>query len=340
MRRKGFFWIPLVLVCLTASSAWARGQINNVSLSTQILLEAYRSAQNNSSAITWINPQVLLLAVSSDKASAGLNLNFNLQVFDGNTQVLSAGPFKVTRTLALGNNIYNAGDISAQGLTITFNQNYNPQGDTSHLAAGNPMPMGNYRVLLAPVTPTPGDGYNSSLALFTPPSAMNMPPIPIYPKEIEVNSVLPNFVWTPVAKAAGYEVTVGSEPNPEGNVYWKSERLNATQALYAPSARALENGHKYYWQVRAFDSFGNPIGGVDGKSQPASFTVNSSNRVSTAVAPKDVETVFRGVITDPTIFVKLNAYEPVAIETSAADVADLLQQLKNGTAKIVAAHVE
>lgn len=341
MKRKGFFLVPVVLVCLAASTAWARVQINNASISTQILLEAYRSAQNNLSSINWINPNVLLLAVTSDQATVGKNLTFNLQIFDGGTLVAGAGPFRVaTRTLALGNNIYNAGDITATGLTITFNSNYSPSGDLGHLTGGNPMPMGNYRIVLAPVAPTPGDPFSLNISLFTPPSAVNMPPIPIYPKDIEINTVLPNFSWTPVAKAVGYEVTVGSEPNPEGNVYWKSERVNATQVLYAASARSLENGKKYYWQVRAFDSFGNPIGGVDGKSQPANFTVNSSNRATTAVAPKDVETVFRGVITDPTLFLKLNAYDPAAIETSAPDVADLLLQLKNGTAKIISAHVE
>jgi hypothetical protein len=176
--------------------------------------------------------------------------------------------------------------------------------------------------------------------LFTPSSALNMPPVLVYPVSVELNTVLPNFSWTPVAKASGYEVTVGTEPNPEGNIYWKSERTNATQALYSPAARALENGVKYYWQVRAFDSLGNPVGGVDGKSQPASFTINSSNRATTAVTPAEVETVLKALITDPAVFPKLTAYSPAAIETSSLDVADLLRQLKNGTAKIISAQVE
>jgi hypothetical protein len=79
---------------------------------------------------------------------------------------------------------------------------------------------------------------------------------------------------------------------------------------------------------------------VDGKSQPASFTVNSSNHATTALAPGDVETVLKGLITDPTILAKLAAYSPAGIETSAPDLADLLQQLKNGTAKIISVSLE
>jgi hypothetical protein len=339
MKRNLIFMGLLLAGCLSAGASWARVQITALAVSPKILLEAFRSSQNNLSTITWIDSNVLMLAVTSDTATAGQNFTFNIEITDGGNQVASIGPFRVLpRTLAAGGNVYNANDVKADGLQIIFNKNYSPSVDINNL--GNPMPMGNYRVMLRPAEPTPGDPYTMNLSLFTPSSALNQPPVTIYPKDVEVNTMLPTFSWTPASHAAWYQVSVGPEINPDVNTYWKSGNLNVTQVLYASSARNLENGKRYYWQVQAFDAFGKPVGGVDGKSQPTAFTVISSNRVNTIVSPLEAEAALKPAVPNAEIFSKLAAYQPVAIETNCSDVADLLRQLKDGSAKIISARVE
>ncbi len=341
MKRKALVLGVVGLSCLWASVGWARVQITNASLSTQILLEAYRSSQNNLNSITWIDPNIIQLAVQSDAATAGQNLAFDIEIFDGSTQVVTIGHFRVVpKTLASGANLYNASDVNASNLQVNFNKDYLPNVNSGNISQGSIMPMGNYRLILRPVAPTPGDPYSMNVALFTPSSALNQPPVTIYPKDVEVNTFLPNFTWTPVANAAWYEVSVGPDSNLDVNTYWKSGRLTLTQTLYAPSARTLENGQKYYWQVRAFDSFGKPIGGIDGKSQPTMFTVVSSNHLNTLVSPLEVEAVLKTTVPNTNIFNPLAVYQPVAIETNCDDVAGLLRQLKDGSAKVLSARVE
>ncbi len=331
----------LFLWAAAAAPASARVRVVNVSLSPQILLELYRSHQNHLSSIGWVNPSIFLIAVNADAASAGQYLAFDVEIFDGATLVARAGHFRVlARTLVRGPNSFNANDISAEGLTIEFNDAYSPGNNPGQIAQGNLMPMGNYKVLIRPVDPTPGDPYILGLSLFTPQSALNLPPLPIFPKGVAVNTLLPTFAWTPVAKAAWYVLTVGPDQNTEVNTYWKSGRLNGTQALYSPAARILEDGKKYFWQVRAYDTFGRPIGGVNGQSQPAAFTINSSARLNTAVSPAEVEVVLKNAIPDPSLFTPLNNFQPVAVETDCEDLADLLRQLRDGSAKVISARVE
>ena len=332
-----------VVGVLGAGPSWAAVQITQVVVSPQILLDIYRAVQSNLNTIYWNNPDIIQLSALADAASAGRHLAFTVEVYDGRTWVARADRFQVlSAPLVVGQNLFNANDIGNTGLTFSFNPNYNPSGD--NLAQGTILPTGNFRIIFTPVDPgtgrMTGPAYILQWALFTPRSALNQPPIPIYPVGVAVNTPLPMLSWTSVPKAAFYEVSVGPDQDTNVNTYWRSGHLMLTQALYPAEARALENGKKYFWQVRALDSFGNPIGGVDGRSQPADFTVNSSARATTVVSPQEVETVLKAAIKDPGVFSKLTGYQPAAIETTADDLPKLLQQLRDGTATVTSAHVE
>jgi hypothetical protein len=341
LKRSGLAGICLWL--LVAAPAWSGVQITQIVLSPQLLLDIYHAAQNNLSSLDWTNPNTIQLAALADAASAGQHLGFTLEVLDGNTWVARAGRFQVlSRPLSQGPNVFDTNDIGDTGLTITFNNAYAPK--TGSFGQGNVMPTGNFRVVFTPVDPATGSSigpaYIVTLTLFTPRSALNQPPIPIYPYGVVVNTSMPFLSWTSVPNAAFYEVSVGPNQDTNVNTYWRGVRLRQNQVLYPSSARTLENGQKYYWQVRALDSFGNPLGGVDGRSQAADFTINSSARGTTAVSPAEVETVLRAAITDPGVFNKLTGYQPVAVETTADDPAGLLQQLRDGTARVISAGVE
>lgn len=341
------FWTVYVLaglvLSLGAGPAGAAVQVTQVVLSPRLLLDIYHAVQINSGRIDWNNPNIIQLAALADAASAGQRLAFTIEVLDGGTWVARAGRFQVlSRPLNLGSNLFNANDIGNSGLTLTFNSAYAPQ--TSNLGTGNVMPSGNFSVRFTPVDPSTGvptgPVYILNLVLFTPRSALNQPPIPIFPRGVAVNTPLPLFSWTSVPNAASYEVQVGPDQDTKVNTYWRSPRLSLTQALYPPNARALENGQRYYWQVRALGALGNPIGGVDGYSQAADFTVNSSARATTAVSPAEVEAVLRTKVQDPAVFSQLEGYRPAAIETTSDDLAGLLQELRDGTAALISADVE
>lgn len=339
--RRLLKWIGLTGIALAVSAgpAWARVQITQVVLSPQILLEIYRAYQNNLGGIDWNNPSIIQLTSLADAASAGQNLTFSLEIFDGAKWVARAGSFKAaSRPLTQGRNLFNTNDISGSGLTLQFNNDYFP--DANKLAQGNVLPASSFRIVLQPVDPTPGDPYVVQLALFTPRSALNQPPVPIYPKGVEVNTPLPAFSWTSVPKAAFYELAVGPNQDTNVNTYWRSGRIALTQAMYPADARALVNGQRYFWQVKALDALGNPVGGVDGRSQAADFTVNSTAHATTAVSVADVEAALKSAIKDPEVFAKLSAYQAAAVETTADDLADLLQQLHDGSATVISARVE
>jgi hypothetical protein len=341
MKQRMAVILTAALALALAVPGWAKVKITQASISPKILLEIYQNSKTNTGTIDWASPNIFLMNVVSDVQSAGQTFNFVMEIAEGNVKVADIKVFRVlSRPLVLGSNLFNASDINAEGLTMTFNENYKYGMDSGTSSQGQVLPMVTYRVTLRPVEPTPGDPFTLALSLFTPSSAINQPPVPVYPNQIEINTVLPNFAWTTVTQAATYEVTLGPDPNPETNSYWRSGPVFGTQTLYLPSARALENGRKYYWQVRAFDSLKQPVGGVDGRSQPAVFTINTLTTANTSVAPAEVEAALKSKAPDPAVFKDLTVYKPVAIETNAADLKDLLRQLRAGSAKIIALRLE
>jgi len=328
-----------LLLTLTAGSAVARVQVTQIGLSPQILLNIYHAYQSDLNTIDWNNPNIIQILALADQASAGRNMTSRVEIYDGQTWVARAGNFQVlSQTLRAGQNLYNANDINAAGLTLEYNSNYTP--DFNKLSSGGILPAANFRIVVRPVEPTPGDPYMMQLSLFTPRSALNQPPIPIYPKGVAVNTPLPLFSWTSVPKAAAYEVMVGPNQDTNVNTFWRSGRIAFTQTMYPADARSLENGQRYYWQVKALDGLGNPVGGVDGRSQPADFTINSSARATTAISPADVETALKAAIRDQTIFAPVSGYRAAAVETTADDLTGLLQQLRDGSATVTSARVE
>jgi hypothetical protein len=338
--RKVLKWTVLGGLLITlAAPAWATVTVNQVMLSPQILLQIYRAYQSHLNNIDWNNPNIIQLLAAADAASAGKNLTFRVEIYAGSIWVATVGDFKaLSRVLALGPNQFNANDIGAVNLNVQFNPNYTP--DANNLTQGSILPSSSFIVKIVPVDLTPGQPFVMQFELFTPRSALNQPPIPIYPKGVEVNTPLPQFSWTSVPNAAYYVLSVGPNQDTNVNTYWTSGHLTLAQAMYPPDARALENGQMYYWQVKAVDTFGNPVGGVDGRSQAADFTVNSSAHATTAVSPADAEAALKIAIKDPAVFDKLTGYQAVAIETTADDLAGLLQQLRDGTATVTAAGVE
>lgn len=342
MAKRWQGWVAgiAVALCVQQAAAGADGvsvRIVQASLSTRILLDLYQSFKNNTGGVALPNPQFFQMSVQASAATE-TPFQFRVEIRDKSTLVASAEPFEAPK-LAAGLNTFNAGAINANHVQVYFNSGYSFNGDAGQLSQGSLLPAASYQVALIPLSPA-GPAYLLPLSLFIPASALNSPPLPISPNNAEISTVLPLFVWTLVPNAAGYEVLVGSDQNPESNLYWRSGRLNTTQAMYPGAARALENGKTYFWQVRALDGFGNPIGGVDGKSQPVWFRVNSLGRVQTGVTPAEADRILRSSASDLGVWTGLQGYEPVAVESSHPDTAGLLQRLQTGQAKVTSAAVE
>jgi|GEM_PF-7009363 len=337
MKRLGT--LAMVGLCLFAPLAVA-GQsaadvrIVNISLSPQVLMQIYANYKNGG-PLTWPNDQLLMIAVESGQDEPAFT--FRIDIRHGRNVVASAEPFEL-KPLARGMNTFGANQLAATNLSVSFNSDYIP-ADLSKGITPNTLPTGQYVVVLTPLNPR-GPAYTVTLPLFTPPSALNMPPIAIYPKEVQVNTQLPTFTWTQVQKAKDYEILVSTDQDPGVNTHWKSERVAVNQLMYAPSARTLENGQRYYWQVRAYDDFGKPVGGVDGKSQPVWFQVNSGTHLASSVTPAEVDAAFRAALPDRVNFQLFDAYTPVAVETTSPDLAGLLRQLRGGSLRVLSVEVE
>jgi len=332
----------MAMMFLSAASASAKVQITNVSLSPRLLMELYQAHQNQTNSIPMAASQIFMMMVTYkvESAEKADKLEFKVEIKEGRNQVIMATGFKTTINLSPGVNTYNANQINTSKINVTFNDAYQPSSSFSQISQGSIFPMGNYRVAITPTSPV-GLPYIVNFALFAPQSSLNMPPVPVYPRNVEVNTLLPSFSWTPVQKASEYEVMVSPNQNPEVNTYWRSRRLKNTQALYASAARALKSGQKYYWQVRAFDSFGKPIGGKDGRSQPAWFQIKTvMTQVSTAVSPQEADSVLKSLIPDKAIASQLEGFRAMALESTCGDLAGLLRQLSEGTAKVISARLE
>ncbi|MCK5218966.1 hypothetical protein KAR10_05555 [bacterium] len=336
----------LAIVMLLLSAAWAPAEvkiakvkITNVSISPRLLVEFYQAHQNQRNSIPMAASHIfMMIATCIGKNEKGVPLEFKVEIMEGRNQVVVATGFQA-RPLEEGTNRYNANQINTSNINITFNDAYQP-GSVSQGARGSIFPMGNYRVAITPTSPA-GSPYIVNFAFFAPQSSLNIPPRPVYPRNVEVNTLLPNFSWTPVQKAKEYEVMVSPNKNPEVNTYWRSRRLRNTQTLYSSAARTLESGQKYYWKVRAFDDFGKPIGGKDGCSQPAWFQINTiMTRVSNKVSPAEADSVLKSLIPDKAIVDQLKGFRAIALETNCDDLAGLLRQLREGTAKLISARLE
>jgi hypothetical protein len=333
---KRLFLSLLLLFSLAAGgTAQAAVKIISVAISPRILMEAYRLYENHGTHLAWPTDQILMLTIQSDTAVE--NFTFQVEIHGGNDLVASLSPLLIQH-LAKGMHSYSADQIIANNLTVRFNTHY-LSNDIGKVATGSISPMRTFRLLLVPLQPQ-GEAYTAGLSLFTPQSALNSPPVPIYPRDVEVNTVLPAFSWTPVQKAKHYEVSVGPDQNPEVNTYWRSERIAQNQVLYSPAARALQQGGKYFWQVKALDEFGNSIGGVDGKSQAVWFVVNSNTQVNSTVSPAEVDALLRQLVANQVDFSQFNAYTPAAVESSSPDLAGLLRQLREGAANVTQVQVE
>jgi hypothetical protein len=332
---KRFRFTGLVLMLALASlalRATADVRVVNMSVSPRVLMSLYDQSKQGGT-LTWPSEQVLMILLNSDAPAS--SFSFRLEIRNGSNLVAGAQPFQV-EPLVKGSNSFSAGQIKANNLTVDFNAAYIP-GTVGQ--GGSVMPMGDYKMVLIPLSPN-GPPYTMNLALFAPSSSLNTPPVPIYPKEVEVNSTLPTFSWTPVQKAKNYELLVSPDQNPGVNTYWDSGRITGNQVLYSPAARALVNGQKYFWQVQAFDDFGKPVGGVDGRSQPTWFIVNSAIQVSNAVSPVEVDAALRTALGDRVDFTAFNLYMPITVETTSPDLAGLLRQLRDGSAKVLEIQTE
>ncbi len=337
---KSLFRAGVLLLLILATAVprvLADAKILNVIISPHVLQEVYKAYQDGRTNVPMINANVVQMTVASTEAAS--SFLFRLEVWDDRTRVMDVN-FQTTSPLPIGTTIFNAAQIAATGSPINYNDDYMTSENIGEIITGNSVLQGNFYLVLVPIKPS-GPPYRARVTMFATRGSQNLPPNLVYPRNVEITTVLPNFVWTPGSrKAVSYEVLVSPDQNPQVNTYWRSSRMPATQAIYPPSARALANGEKYYWQVRAFDAFGNPVGGNAGKSPPAWFRVNSAARASTAVTPPEVDRVLRQVIPKPEVFKRLKNYRPVGLESTHPDLADLLRQLQDGSAKVTSYVVE
>ncbi|MEW6516319.1 MAG: hypothetical protein AB1439_05370 [candidate division FCPU426 bacterium] len=331
-------WIVVCLFSLAAVPAKADVRIVNVAVSPHVMLEIYKAYQENRTNVPMVSPRVFLMDVSSDQVASAFR--FRLEIWDGKTRVADT-VFQTTTPLRVGHNVFTADQIGTIGNRVNFNDDYvSAQNLDAVLRGDSPILKGDFYLVLTPENPA-GPSYRIRLALFASPAAQNLPPLLIYPKDLDISTLLPNLVWSPGSRnAKTYEVLVSPNQDPQVNIYWRSGRLAGTQILYPPSARTLENGEKYYWQVIAYDEFGSPVGGMDGKSIPAWFRINSATRISTAVTPPEVDRTLRQSVPDAGLFADLKLYQPVGVETTHPDLAELLRQLRDGSAKITSFELE
>jgi len=88
-------------------------------------------------------------------------------------------------------------------------------------------------------------------------------PHPAYPRNTVIIEIDPEFAWTPVEGADGYEVTIGFY-----DTYERISRIvsQPTRAQYPEDAEALAPGRKYFWCVQE-------AGGRYGMSEVVWFAV-------------------------------------------------------------------
>ncbi len=331
-------WLFLLLLGLVHGPARADVRIQDVSVSPHVMLEIYKAYQENRTTVPMISPKVFLMYVSSTQPASAFR--FRMEIWDGRTRVADTS-FQTTAPLFVGRNVFTANQIGTIGNTVHFNDDYISSQDLNALfKSDSPVLKGDFYVVLVPENPA-GPPFRTRIALFASPASQNLPPLLVFPKDMDISTLLPNLIWTPGSRnAKTYEVLVSPNQDPRVNTYWRSGRLTGTQVLYPPSARELADGEKYYWQVIAYDQYNNPVGGMDGRSVPAWFRINSPTRVSNAVTPPEVDRTLRQSVPDAGLFANLKLYQPVGVETTHPDLADLLRQLRDGSAKITSFELE
>jgi hypothetical protein len=331
-------WIVVLLLGLASGPARADVQIQNVAVSPHVMQEIYKAYQENRTNVPMLSSRVFLMNVTSDQPASAFR--FRMEVWDRSTRVADTS-FQTTAPLFAGRNVFTADQIGTIGNRVNFNDAYiSTQDLNSLLKNDSPILKGEFYLVLVPENPA-GPPFRTRIALFASPASQNLPPYLIYPKDMDISTLLPNLVWTPGSRnAKTYEVLVSPNQDPLVNTYWRSGRLTGTQVIYPPSARALANGEKYFWQVVAYDEFASPVGGVDGKSVPAWFRINSPSHVSNAVTPPEVDKTLRQSVPNSGLFADLKLYQPVGVETTHPDLAELLRQLRDGSAKITSFELE
>jgi len=165
-----------LFLLVAVSGAKAATTITNVSVSTSILMEIYNAHQAGSNTIPMINSRIFQMMVNSDQAAD--SFEFRFEVRDGGTRIASVD-FRTTTPLVVGGNRFNATQIQTSSSAITFNTGYLTSNTVVSALQGNSGVMSNnFRLVLIPLNPA-GPPYSIQYALFTPPSALNMPPIPV-----------------------------------------------------------------------------------------------------------------------------------------------------------------
>ncbi len=319
--------LALLLSMAAMLSARALVQINGVSVAPRLLLDIYDAVLKSQPLV--VNPNVVMLSALSDEQAD--HWQFSLAIQDGATEVarINVG----VGELKIGQNRYNASQMDMSNSQPQYNEAYKPNLNLS--GGGSVLPMGHYKIVLTPLPPQSGPPYTVALALFTPSSALNRPAVPIFPRNVAVNTALPTFTWMPATSAHSYEVVVSPNHDPEINTYWRSAKVASTQITYEAQARALEQDKQYFWEVIAYDVFGQPIGGSLGRSAISWFKLLAPDQSGAAVSPEEADRVVRQVITDASLLKGLQPYRAVAVSSSSEDLADLLKQLQTGSAKII-----
>lgn len=328
-------WLIPLFVLGAVGAAQAEVRIKGVSLSTRLLLDIYKAYEQESSLAS-LDPNVLIMTVESTVEVPSWAIE--VKIFDG-TQWVAATDIGVA-ALKKGFNRYNASQFDVTVSQPKYNEAYQPSFNVETVASGNILPISNFKIVITPKPPQSGPPYILTMGLFAPRSAVNRPPVPIYPRDMAINSALPNFSWMPANGAKSYAVVVGPEIDPEINAYWRSRQLTGTQITYPGPARALQTNKKYFWKVIAYDGVGKPVGGALGQSQVAWFKINSATKSGARITPQEADRIVRRVIKDEKILTTLNNYQAVAVTGSSDDLADLLQQLQAGTAKIISQRLE
>ena len=118
----------MAMMFLSAASASAKVQITNVSLSPRLLMELYQAHQNQATSIPMA---AFMMMVSSTHDSELPYMEFKVEIKEGRNQVVMATGFKTIGKLSPGVNTYNANQIDAKSINVTFNDAYQPSSSFS-----------------------------------------------------------------------------------------------------------------------------------------------------------------------------------------------------------------
>lgn len=179
-------------------------------------------------------------------------------------------------------------------------------------------------------------------------------PILIYPVSMTIaaTEMFPVFSWSmanvPAAVTPKYTFSIwkavkglSRDQVVQSQPLWQEKNVSDTRFIYSSSAEELKAGETYYWQVQAFDNYGNMIGDNNGKSAIADFSLQIFTSVNEAELG-DVAATLQGALEAKGVVQKLTDYTLESAESADGTPvpAALIEKIKQGKVEILKISIE